>query len=229
MKYSWLLFDADGTLFDYDKAESAALRKTFSGFDLRFRDPYLALYQRFNGQLWSDFEKGLVSQQEIRTRRFELLFDEIGQSCDLEAFGELYLVHLAQGTDLIDGAHEVVRALYGRVGLLIITNGIPEVQRPRFGRSAIRDYFADVVISGEVSAAKPSPRIFDAAFEIMGDPARDQVLIVGDSLTSDIAGGSSYGIGTCWFNPAGDPRPSAPRIDHEIGTLDQLLTLPGLQ
>jgi YjjG family noncanonical pyrimidine nucleotidase len=228
MKYSWLLFDADGTLFDYDRAERAALERSFSRFGLEFREPYLALYRQFNGRLWSDFEKGIVSQQLIRTRRFELLFDAIGQNCDLNAFGEQYLVYLSEGTDLIGGAERVVKALHGKIGLLVITNGIPEVQRPRFDRSAIREYFADIVISGEVGAAKPSAQIFDAAFEIMDNPDKEQVLIVGDSLTSDIAGGSNYGIDTCWFNPEGVPRPDNLHIKHEIGALEQLLSLPEL-
>lgn len=229
MKYSWVLFDADGTLFDYDRAESLALEATFAHFGLGYEPQYQPTYREINAQLWRDFEKGLAAQEEIQVRRFELLFDEIGQDFDASTFGAQYLVHLADGSELFDGTERVVRALHGRVGLMIITNGIPSVQRSRFERSTIRDCFSGLIISGEVGAAKPSAEIFDVAFAAMGHPAREQVLIVGDSLTTDIAGGCRYGIATCWYNPAGKPRPEGICIDHEIHSLDQLLSLRELQ
>jgi 2-haloacid dehalogenase len=225
MRYEWILFDADGTLFDYDRAEASALARTFEQFGLSLRSHAVKSYRRINGEIWRQFEQGRIDQQRLRTRRFELLAEAVGVSFDPTGFSTRYLENLALGVDLIDGAEPLLEALDGRVGLALITNGLQEVQRPRLARSAIGHYFSEVIISEEVGAAKPDPRIFDVAFERMGCPPRDKVLIVGDSLSSDIKGGSDYGIDTCWFNPESRPRVGDHRIRYEIVELAQLLDL----
>jgi 2-haloacid dehalogenase len=119
----------------------------------------------------------------------------------------------------------MIRALHGNVGLAVITNGLKDVQRPRLARSAVGQYLDHVVISEEVGAAKPDRRIFDAAFHLMDHPGKEEVLIVGDGLTSDIQGGNEYGIDTCWFNPL--RRPCDPDIAsrYEITSLSELLSI----
>jgi YjjG family noncanonical pyrimidine nucleotidase len=223
MKYNWLLFDADGTLFDYEKAEFSALAATFRQFGQPFAPSYADVYKKINQRLWLAFERGGVSAERLRTRRFALLGEEIGIRLPIREFSDAYLANLAMCADLIDGAEETLSALHGRVGLLIITNGLRDVQRPRLARSPIARYFADVVISDEVGFAKPDHRIFDAAFRRMGWPEKEHVLIVGDSLTSDIKGGSDYGIDTCWFNPQRLPASPEVTIRHEIHDLAELM------
>jgi len=224
-KYTWLLFDADDTLFDYGQAEAGALRLTFEQLGVRFDPAYLPVYQRINRQIWQDFEQGKISAEALRTKRFELLFGAIGVSIDAERFSAAYLPNLATQSELTEGALEVVRALHSKYQLAIITNGLRDVQRPRLAQSAIRDYVADIVISEEVGAVKPERAIFDAAFQRMGQPGKDEVLLIGDSLTSDIAGGINYGLDTCWFNPEGKARRDGLVITYEIRRLIELLEI----
>ena len=71
----------------------------------------------------------------------------------------------------------------------------------------------------------PTGAFFDKVFEQTGHPAIREVLVIGDSLSSDIQGGLTYGLDTCWYNPrhlARDPRYS-PRFE-----IDSLTKLPGL-
>ena len=228
MEYKWLLFDADGTLFDYGKAEAYALRTTFEQMGLPHNPGHAETYARINARIWLDFEKGLISAELLRTERFELLFQVIGIECDAHRFSERYLKNLADASELIEGAEETLRALYGKAGLMLITNGLKDVQRSRLAKSAIGHYFADVIISEEVGAAKPDGRIFDVAFASMGGPRKQEVLIIGDSLTSDMQGGDEYGIDTCWFNPERRPLDSDVRIKYEIARLQELLSVLGV-
>jgi 2-haloacid dehalogenase len=225
MKYQWLLFDADGTLFEYDRAEAEALQRTFEQFGCPFEPGYAEAYRRINGDIWLAFEQGEITQTRLRTERFERLFGAVGVNLEAASFSAQYLQNLAEGTYLVDGAAEVVQALYGRVGLALITNGLRDVQRPRFARSAIGKYFSRLVISEEVGAAKPDPQIFEVAFQQMGWPHKQDVLMIGDSLSSDMKGGSDYGIDTCWFNPAGKPRELDVEVRYEIADLRELLPL----
>jgi 2-haloacid dehalogenase len=227
--YRWVLCDADGTLFDYDRAEAAALQQTFAENSIDLAAEHVAAYRRINAQIWRDYELGKIAQDVLRVRRFELLFEAVGVEADAATFSERYLVHLGEQAILIPGAEEVVKALHGRVGLVLITNGIKEVQRSRLGRSTLRDCFAGVVISDEVGVSKPDPGIFDVAFTKMGHPDKREVLIVGDSLTSDIKGGAAYGIDTCWYNPDQKPRTVDVAIRYEIGALNELLYIVGIQ
>jgi 2-haloacid dehalogenase len=224
-RYRWLLFDLDNTLFDYDRAEREAMTRSFAEIGRPVDAGLLEQYRRINGELWRAFEQGGVTQEHIKVQRFARLLDAAGIDADPTALSKHYLFHLSQGTFLIDGAEELVRSLHGRYRLLLITNGLKDVQRPRIAHSTIGAYFEGFVISEEVGAAKPDGRIFDVAFELMERPDRSEVLMIGDSLSSDIAGGRAYGIDTCWFNPSDRPAEPTHNITYVIGDLAQLAPL----
>lgn len=225
MKYEWLLFDLDGTLLDFKKAEAKALAATFAEFDEPSNGRIIEQYHQVNSQIWLEFEQGLISQDALRVQRFARLFSKLGTADDPQAFSARYERHLGQGKDLIPGAVNLLQDLHGRCSMLLITNGIEDVQRPRLHGSIIEPFFQHIIVSGEVGVAKPAPEIFDAAFEAMGWPQKERCLIIGDSLSSDIRGGRDYGIDTCWFNPQGKTADPQIRPTYEIRRLDQLVEL----
>ncbi len=233
--YRWLLFDADGTLFDYDRAEAKALEATFQNFGLPFSDEHSRAYQKINHQVWVDFENGQITSEALRVVRFERLFETLrleGKGSDAHdwainalEFSSRYLQNLSQASDLMEGAEKIILALKKHYRLGLITNGLKDVQRPRLARSAIADCFEVVAISEEIGAAKPDPRYFDAVFGLIGQPPRQTVLVIGDSLTSDIQGGLNYGLDTCWYNPAGKAGNPRPPVKFEIKHLEELIAL----
>lgn len=225
MKYEWLLFDADGTLFDFDRAESSGLSNTFAAFGLPYDGRTIEIYHKINDQIWLEFEQGLISQDDLRSERFARLLKTLDLDADPQPISDHFLIHLGRGSYLLDGAEALLAALNGRFHLLLITNGIAEVQRSRLAGSTIKQYFPWVIISGEVGAAKPHPQIFDAAFAAMNHPAREACLIIGDSLSSDIRGGIDYGLDTCWYNPTRQTAVPHLKPTYEITTLNQLLEI----
>ena len=112
-----------------------------------------------------------------------------------------YIKHLSGASFLYADSLEMIESLYPECRLSIITNGLMEVQENRIRTSAIAKYFEEVVISEEVKISKPDPRIFEHALSQLRHTDKSKVLMVGDSLTSDIQGGINAGIDTCWFNP----------------------------
>lgn len=225
--YRWLLFDADGTLFDYDAAEQSALAQSFAQFDLPMVPGTTDAYREINQQLWKALERREITSQALRTARFRRLFETVGLRGDAEAFSATYLDNLASAAQLMEGAQEVLASLRDRCRFAIITNGLQTVQRGRLARAAIRDDIAALIISEEVGSAKPAAGIFDAAFAAMGQPAQSEVLMIGDSLTSDMQGACDYGIDACWFNPGRLPRPDGLPIKYEISRLTELIALLG--
>jgi 2-haloacid dehalogenase len=224
-RYQWLLFDADGTLFDYDRAEALALEKTFAHLNLLFTPQVVDVYRPINAGLWQRFEAGQIAPAHLRTQRFADLFAALGLAADAEHFSRLYLASLAEEGVLFPGAEAVVRRLAGLYHLAIITNGLAEVQHSRLDRSSIKDCFEVLAISEELGAAKPAPRFFELLFARLGGVSKPAVLVIGDSLSSDIQGGINFGIDTCWYNPAHLPSDPARPATYSIARLEELLPL----
>lgn len=226
--YPWLCFDADGTLFDYNRAEAQALKNTFLTLSLPFEDAYLEEYRRINQGLWQALEQREITPDVLQSRRFHLLLESLQVSGTAEQMSSAYLEQLALCSDLVEGAYEVLQTLHGKSRIAIVTNGLQSVQRGRLARSRIRDFIDELIISEEVGAAKPHPGFFDSAFVRLGNPPKSDVLIIGDSLSSDIQGGLDYGLDTCWYNPSGQPLPARLRaITFEMKHLSELLELIG--
>lgn len=218
--YTHLLFDADGTLFDYDAAEASAIAQNFAVHGLDFQPAHGERYKIINHRFWQRFERGETTPAELRVGRFQALFDEFGVNYDAEAFADTYLAQLARQAQLMPGAAELIADLHGRYRLALITNGLSDVQYPRLQKSGLADYFQAVIVSDEIGVAKPDPAIFDYTFDQLGRPAKSNVLIIGDSLTSDMAGGLNYGIDACWYNPNGQTADLA--LTYQISALSEL-------
>jgi putative hydrolase of the HAD superfamily len=176
---------------------------TFHDLVIPFYPRYRPVYQAINQQVWREFENGQITAEALRLARFERLFRSLDMEVDAEQFSQRYLARLAQSSDLLPGARGIIDRLRGKYHLALITNGLKDVQRPRLAGSPIADAFEVVAISEEIGAAKPDPLYFTAVFECIGSPAKERVLVIGDSLTSDIQGGANFGLDTCWFNPGG--------------------------
>lgn len=223
MKYTWLLFDADDTLFDFHKSQGSALQQTLEECGLPFSPEFHGLFAEFNNQVWREFERGEINHFALRLKRFRLFFDETRLNGDPQTISPLYLRNLSQGSHLFDGAEEVIRTLKKSHRLALVTNGVKEVQRPRLAKSAIADCFEQIFVSDEMGAAKPSRAYFDAVFDGIGQPPRDAALIIGDNLNTDMQGGLDYGIHTCWYNPGG--LVSDLPVTYTIADLKELIDL----
>jgi len=221
--YPWLWFDADNTLFDYNKAEANALKQTFQSLSLPFEENYLGIYQRINHGLWQALEKQEITPTVLRFRRFELLLEDIQLNGSPDQVSSVYIQQLAICSELMDGAYEVLQSLYGKCRFAIVTNGLQAVQRSRLSHSAIRDFVTDIIISEEIGVAKPHSSFFEITSSRLGYPPKNDILIIGDSLTSDMQGGVDYGIDTCWFNPGNMPQPDDMPITYQIRHLRDLM------
>ncbi len=221
-RYSILLMDADDTLFDFGRAEHEAIKNTLIRFSIEPTDETIAAYVRINKECWRALERGELDKLSLRHVRFERLCRELGVDADAVEMGEFYLADLATHAFLIDGAAELCRELSKDFEIYIITNGIKSVQTGRMARSGLAPYIKKCFISEDIGYEKPAPEYFGAvAAEIEGfDSAR--ALVIGDSLTSDIAGGRNAGIDTCHYDPHGR---AAEGMTYSVRGYDELRAL----
>lgn len=223
MRYPWVLFDADDTLFDFNRSARHAFGRTLKHFEIKDRGNFWEVYEYFNKETWAAFERQELSAVELRRTRFERFLDAVGEYREPLEMNSHYLSELSQTKFLVDGAVELVESLLeNNFHLGLITNGLKEVQRPRIRLAALESFFEVIVVSDEIGVAKPHADFFEYTFEKMGYPEKSQVLVVGDSLQSDIKGGGNYGTDTCWFNPKNSANLTAIQPTYQIGRLGDL-------
>lgn len=223
MKYEVLFFDADDTLFDFKKSENFALDKLMSSIDTDLEKSYcIEIYKEINNNIWKEFEQNLISSDELKIERFKRFADKINLSQDPKILSNMYVNFLAEASFIYKETEELLSYLYKKYKIVIITNGLTSVQNKRIKESIIKDYFDAVIISDEIKIAKPDPKIFDYALNVINHTNKESVLMIGDSLSSDVKGGVNAGIDTCWFNPNNKKNNSSLIPKYEISTLLEL-------
>lgn len=218
-----LLFDLDDTLLDFGMTEHNALRLLFEeyGFPNGLGD-YLGSYKAISKILWDDLENGRTTLTELKVERFKRLFIEYALDIDPVVFGQRYIENLGKEVHMIAGVEEMFADMKDfRIALL--TNGFKDAQHARVNGSALKNLFEVIVTSEETGFQKPQKEIFAYALEKLQIFDPSHVLMIGDSLTSDIQGGNDFGIDTCWFNPTKKLNQTDIQPTFEIHSWDQLV------
>ena len=127
---------------------------------------------------------------------------------------------------MLPGATDFVKKLHEEydVKIYLSTNGLTVPQTGRYRRSGIDRYVDGIYISEQIGASKPSKEYFDFIFADLGVTDKSRVIILGDSLTSDMQGGRNAGITTCRYLREGTPDGS-PLCDYEITEYDQFFDI----
>lgn len=224
-KYETVFFDADNTLFDFDRSQKVAFHNAFTIYGLNWSEEILAQYEEINLGYWVLMEQGGITKKELVKKRFSDLFAMLGLSVDPAAFNQVYLNELGKSALLIPEAEMVCRKLSRDHRLVIATNGVSHVQRNRLALSPISPYIFEMIVSEEAGAEKPDEKFFTFAFQKCGIKAGKDILMVGDSLFADIQGGNLAGIRTCWYNPACVPASLGIHPDYTIRSLAEVLAI----
>ncbi|PGO31543.1 noncanonical pyrimidine nucleotidase, YjjG family [Bacillus cereus] len=224
-KYKTLLFDVDDTLLDFQKAEKVALRMLFEEKGIPLTSEVEAQYKKINKNLWDAFEEGEINRDEVVNTRFSILFKEYGEEVDGILFENNYRSYLEEGDQLMQGAFEFINQIQSEYDLYIVTNGISKTQDKRLRNAGLHSLFKDIFVSEDTGFQKPMKEYFDYVIERIPNFAFEEGLIIGDSLSADIKGGSVAGIDTCWFNPEKKSNDSEIVPTYEVHNFEELHAL----
>ena len=220
-----IFFDLDDTLLDFGAAERAAITKTFREVGLEPTEALIRRYSELNQLQWECFERGEITRDTVLVRRFSLLLQELGSPLDAVVCEDIYRGHLSEGHYFVEGAPELLDYLAPKYDLYLASNGVAATQYSRLASAGIGRYFREIFISERMGGDKPAKEFFDLCFEKIGNVNREETVIIGDSLTSDIRGGNNAGIETCWFNPQGKERIEGILVDYEVRSLKEIPAL----
>ena len=222
MKYQWILFDADETLFHFDAF--AGLQRMFEGYGINFSKEQFIEYQLVNKPLWVQYQDNEITAQQLQETRFEYWAKKVGVTP--KAMNSAFMMAMAEICTPLDGARELLDSLLvNNIKMGIITNGFTELQKIRLEKTEFSHYFELIIISEQVGVAKPDKRIFEHTFSMIGEVELSNILMVGDNPDSDILGGMNAGVDTCWLNANQQACPEGVKATYTVKTLNDLQVL----
>ena len=228
-RYTTIFWDVDGTLLDFSFSQRYALKKCFHTVGREITEEQIQRYDQINNSFWRRFELGEVTKEQLLPGRFLQLFEEFDiRGIDLPSFLQEYQEGLGSVFSHLDDSLTICKSLQGHVHQYVVTNGVSYTQRNKLELSGLAEVMDGIFISEEVGVPKPEKMFFDYCLDHVGEKDRTKILIVGESLSSDIKGGAQAGIVTCWYRPDGTENISEYHPDHEISDLHMIYDILGV-
>ena len=219
-------FDGDMTLWDFQKVMRHSLAIALDELRRRIPGPASANLTidrmiAIRNAVAEELRSIVVNLEEMRFQAFKRTLESIGCADDAFAvdLNALYLRHRFEDVELYSDVIPTLDALRDDfvLGLLSNGNGYPE-------RCGLPNRFRFVVFSQDVGAEKPDPEIFREACKRAGCQPRE-LMHVGDSLESDVAGANGVGTVSVWLNREGIPNSTCVVPDYEIRSLAQVVEI----
>ena len=204
MRYQYLLIDNDNTIMDFNAAEAKALIDVLQNHGLPTDDAAVHTYHEINDALWKALERGETTQPKLKVERFRQLLTVLNRhDVDAEVIAAEYAAGLGNHADLLPGAAEFIHAVHGRMKIALVSNGVSAIQRGRLAKCPLTPLFDAIVISEEVGAAKPDPKLLYVAMDMLGCMDKAQAVMMGDSATADIPAAVNAGVDSIFFSLKG--------------------------
>lgn len=226
-----ILWDIDGTVLNFKEAEKNAIKGLFREFSIgECTDEMIERYSLINDKYWKKLERGELTKPEILTLRFVEFFEKEGIAFNkVEEFNLTYQIRLGDTICFNDNAYQLIKGLKGRLLQYAVTNGTQRAQKKKLEKSGLDKLFDGIFISDEMGVEKPNKEFFDIVFSKIPSVSRQEVIIVGDSLTSDIKGAENAQIKSVWYNPKGKENNIGVKTDYVIKNLNEIKDILDIQ
>lgn len=221
-KITTILIDVDNTLLDFHLCAEDSIKRGFASWGMNYTDNVFAVFNEINDSLWHRIEKGEITRDELFQMRWVMIFEKLGIDKPGYEFEKVFVANLADSAIPVEGANEIVEYLAGRYDLYVASNAIHRQQIIRMTSAGMFPFIKDFFTSEKIGFTKPSREYFDECFSRLDGVNKENVMIIGDSLTADIKGGVDYGIKTCWFNFKGESHDITLPCDYIVDSLYEI-------
>lgn len=226
-----ILFDIDNTLLSFDEFVKETMKNGFEKFEIGiYEDKMFGVFNQVNTVLWQKIENGEMNLEELEKVRWNMIFDCLGMNADGETFERYFRDYLFESAITVDGALDLLEYLHGKYILCVASNGPYLQQVNRLKLSGMLTYFSDLFISEEIGSSKPSERFFDVCidrlcFNLKQKIRPHEIMIIGDSLSSDMVGGKRFGMQTCFYNPGKKSIEDEMNPDYQVASLSEIKSI----
>ena len=217
-----VLMDVDNTLLDFNKCAEEAIKIGFSKWNIEYNEKVFPVFLEVNDSLWRKIETGEINKKTLYQLRWKTIFERLGIMADGPAFEQDFRNIFSDSKEPVDGAYEILDYLSKKYTVSVASNASYQQQIKRLTNADMLKYFAHIFNSEQIGYPKPEPNFFDACFEKLGNIPKEEVIIIGDSLSADINGGAAYGIKTLWFNYGKTDIPNYIKADFIVNSLDEI-------
>lgn len=225
-KYELLLFDLDNTLIDFDADQKKAFRYVFEEMGYEYKDSVLEEYKKIDGIVWNELEIGKIKTvNDLYKKRCEMFFDIYNINETIDTFNELLDKGFQRSGTVFNNVENILKRLRKNYELVIITNGPKSQQYTRLKNAGLDEYFSYTFVSEEIGYNKPNINFFKYVLKKLENKDKSKMLVIGDSLTSDIQGGKNSGIDTCWYNRTCIENDTNIKPNYEIRKLEQIINI----
>jgi 2-haloacid dehalogenase len=195
-----VLLDLDNTIIDFNECARRSIMGIFEDLRFHYDDNVFNTFLTENVKIWKRLESGEIDKAYLRANRWNIILEKLGIDYDGTIIEERFENGVALGAYPVEGAYELLDYLYYKYDLYVVSNGLKFVQESRVKIGKYDKYFKALFLSEDVGIQKPDIRFFDYCYEKLGFPPKNELILIGDSLSADIKGGNSFGIDTIWFN-----------------------------
>lgn len=209
-KYQVVIFDLDDTLIDNLENVKYAFKMLCDKLGTAYSEDLFQKWYLFDKDFWVQYSKNRldipISKEDsnfvsyVQSMRYQMFFHiAIEEALKLNP---LFLNALKENVIPVKNACKVLNYLNDDYVLVVATNGPREAARDKLAKINCFD-FIKYIFNADMTkncVTKPSKEFFQELFDYIDFHDKEHILIVGDSLYSDILGGINAGIDTCWFN-----------------------------
>lgn len=217
-----ILIDLDNTLIDFNECARQSIINIFENLGFEYTPRVFETFIEENVKIWKRLEKGEITKPELRAKRWNIILKRLGIDYDGTIIEEAFEKGVSMGAYPIEGAYRLLDYLSPKYRLFIVSNGFRFVQENRLKIGSFEKYFEDIFVSEDIGIPKPAKEFFDYCFNKLGNPKKDDIILIGDSLSADITGGISYGIDTIWFNKNNDTCPDSINPTYTVSQLKEI-------
>ncbi len=215
-----VLIDIDDTIFDFEKCSKNSFLKTLEKFNLKFKEEDFSYFNKVNDILWTKQKLGEINIKEVFIKRDYLMDKYFNLDIEIGLFNDLFVKFLYDEIEMVDGIEDLLLYLSDKYKIFTASNGIYKMQENRLKKSNLDKYFDKIFVSDKIGFEKPDKKFFQKIMDLTKF-SNDDLIMIGDSIKSDIIGAKNSKIKSIYFNKE-DKKISDKNFTYQVKNLSEI-------
>ncbi len=195
-----IFIDIDDTILDWHLCSHQAASIAAKKLNILLPSNFFDVLDEVNQDLWDRYDRKEIDFETIKAIRFKTIFEKTNIIANPIEFEAKFREGVRDSTIEVEGARDLLEYLYSKYYVFAASNSNLYQQVRRLSRGALLDYFNDLFISEDIGHRKPSKEFFIECIK-RSHFEPNEIIVIGDSLTTDIQGANNANLKSIWYNP----------------------------